>query len=197
MVSTYLLAVLPYSFLLPFLGAFFGGEETIILISMLSATGAIGFQEVLFFVFLGTMLSDACWFLIGRRFLVYLGKRPRMNERFTMIAAFINRLTGRSHMLAMLVTKFLYGTRIIMLFYLGREKLSFPRFLSYNAVVTAIWTLAICWIGWLAGRGVINIIDTFDSVSYGLGFAVLAGIAFYSIRIWLNHTIIEDASQSS
>ena len=116
----HILVVFPYPFLLPLIGAFIGGEETIIIISALSAGGFLPFPVVIIFSFIGTMLSDWAWFLFGKYFIVFLEKRPRIERGIQTVSAFINRVGGRRYFMGLLITKFLYGTRIIMLFYLGR-----------------------------------------------------------------------------
>ena len=101
-------------------------------------------------------------------------------------------MTKGRHFLALLVTKFLYGTRIIMIFYLAKERLSFARFGAYNAIITGAWAIVICSIGWFAGKGVTWVERAFSSVSLALGVLIIFVVVLYGVRIWLNKIIVEE-----
>jgi membrane protein DedA with SNARE-associated domain len=186
----------PYTFFIPLLGAFFGGEETILVISMLTATGALSFPEVVLFSFLGTMLSDACWFQFGRYAMERLERRPNIKNKFVMVADFIRTVARGRTFVALLITKFLYGTRIIMIFYLGKIQLSFRQFMLYNSVVTAIWSVAVCSLGYFAGKGVIGLLETYHNFAYSVSIVAAFIFVIYVLRIWLNRMLVEKARQS-
>ncbi|PIQ68420.1 MAG: hypothetical protein COV91_04100 [Candidatus Taylorbacteria bacterium CG11_big_fil_rev_8_21_14_0_20_46_11] len=188
---TVVLEWFPYPFLVPFFGAFFGGEETILLISALAGGGTISFPVLLGMAFLGTIASDSLWFLFGKTFSSWLSTKPSLHTRLDTVSQFVSRLTREKDFFALLITKFLYGTRIIMIFYFARNRMSFLRFTIYNALVTAIWASVVCVVGWMAGRGVIWISDAFGNVSLGFIIIIVIMGAIYGIRIWLNKRIIE------
>lgn len=181
----------PFTFLIPLLGAFFGGEETILVIAMLSATGALSIFEVVIFSFMGTMLSDICWFQFGKYAMARIERRPKMKERFALVADFIQRVARGQTFIALLITKFLYGTRIIMIFYLGKISLSFRKFLLYNSIVTALWSVSICALGYLAGRGIMELLSVYHNLAYSVSIVIGVLIVIYFIRIWLNRTLVE------
>lgn len=186
------LALFPHPYFLPFFGAIFGGEETIIVISALAAsTGSLSFYEVLLLAFAGTMTSDWLWFIFGEYASGWIAKRRKIHEKLNEVAAFVSRLTGRRHFLALLITKFLYGTRIIMIFYLARERMTLARFTVYNAIVTGIWAVAVCATGWAAGRGVVWIARLFGDLSLALGLLLIVFLLLYGVRVWLNKRIVE------
>lgn len=193
---TWALALFPHPYLLPLLGAIFGGEETIIVISALAASGgALSFWEMLIMAFIGTMVSDWAWFLFGGYASAWLEHRPRIHKRLDAVAEFVSHLTGRRHFLALLITKFLYGTRIIMLFYLAREHVPFWRFTYFNTIVTGIWATIICIIGWAAGRGIVWIAHVFGDISLALGLLVIGFLILHGVRVWLSKTIVEGEHQ--
>lgn len=185
-----------YPFLIPLGAALIGGEEMIILVTILSvATGVPSFATVVIWSYIGTFFKDCCVFLFGKHGLAFIESFGSMRDRFDAIARFIDRVTGRNYFLALLITKFLYGARIITIFYVAREKMTLPTFFLYNTVVTGLWIMVTCGIGWLAGRGVVNITKFFGDITYGLGIVALAALAFYGIRIWLNRIIVEEEKQ--
>ena len=186
-----LIVQLPYAFLVPYLGAVFGGEETILIISVLAAGGAFSFPLLFAMSFLGTVTSDIAWFYFGKYGMRWLEGRPSIYEKIEQVEQFTVRMTRGQDFLALLITKFLYGTRLIMIFYLARKRLSFRAFLAYDAAVTGIWALVICSLGWWAGRGVSWAAQVFGDLSSVLGVMVIGFVALYALRIWLNKTLIE------
>lgn len=191
----YLLEWAPHPYLVPFVGAFVGGEETILVISALAAGGLLSFTPLLAMSFLGTMASDMLWFLFGVRFASWLETKPRMHEKFVVIERFIEEKTKGRDMLALLITKFLYGTRLITIFYLARKKMPFRVFFVYNVLVTALWSVVVCVLGWMAGQGVSWIATAFGNVTFALSVLIIVGIVLYGARIWLNKIIVERSSQ--
>lgn len=187
-----ILLLFPHPYLVPFLGAVLGGEETILIMSALAAGGTLTFTEIFLLSYSGTIVSDWLWFLFGMRFASWLDRRPRIHAKLETVAGFVRSITRGRHFVALLITKFLYGTRIIMIFYLAKERLSFTRFSAYNAAVTGLWALVICSIGWFAGKGVTWIERAFSSVSLALGILLLFVIVLYGARIWLNRIIVEE-----
>lgn len=188
-----ILLAIPFPFLVPLLGAIVGGEETILVISALSAGGALSFPLLLVMSFLGTMISDSGWFYFGRIFTNWIERKESLYARLQMIERFTHRVTNGNDFLALLMTKFLYGTRLMMIFYLARKRMSYRQFIRYNTIVTGVWTIAVCSIGWAAGLGVSWATDVFDNLSIGIIIFVAALVLLYGARIWLNKTIIETA----
>ena len=181
----------------PLLGALAGGEETIIAVCILSVTtGAVSFPTVVLWSFIGTTIKDSCVFLFGRHFIKYLETKETIRTKIHTMGAFVNRVTHKNYFLTLLVTKFLYGMRVITIFYMGRERMAFPRFLSYNVPVTALWIVVTCTIGWFAGRGLVSVTRVFGDVVYGFSILIFAAIALYALQIWLNKKIVEDENRS-
>lgn len=190
--STTALAFFPYPYLVPFIGVMVGGEGVVLVIAALSATtGVLSFNELVFWTFAGTVIADSGWFALGRYGGDYLEKWPPIHRKLTEVAGFVSRLTRRRHFVALLITKFLFGTRIIMLLYLSKEKMTFRTFLIYNSFVTIIWALAVVGLGWLAGRGVVWASDIFGDITFALGLLLIAVVVLYGLRLWLNEIIVE------
>lgn len=177
----------PYQFFIPFFGSMVGGEETVVLISMLSAKGVIPFWVVLSTTIVGTILSDSVWYYLARtrvwqKFIV----SKYFAGSYAKIATIVNLVTRGSHFRALLYTKFLYGTRIITIMYLSREHLSFKQFSAYNSVVTVIWATVVCTTGWLAGKGLVVLAGYVTDVQIIITLGVAFLIIFYFVRIWIN-----------
>ena len=187
-IRTSILPILPAPFLLPLVGAIIGGEETILVISILSAEGLISFWTVLVFSFLGTLISDIIWFFAGD-LVVKLERWRLFSKNFEEIAEIIRKISGRNHFRALLMTKFFYGTRILTLFHVRRDGFPFLKFVPANALVVAIWTAVIVPFGWLAGKGLLNL-GILNSIEGFIGIILLVIVVFHFSRTWLNQWLL-------
>ncbi len=187
-IRTSILPILPAPFLLPLFGAIIGGEETIILIAMLSSEGLISFWTVFVFSFLGTLISDIFWFL-GGDLVVKLERWRLFSKNFEEMAEIIRKISGRSHFRALLITKFFYGTRLLTLFHVRRDGFPLWEFIPANALVVLIWTSAIVPFGWLAGKGVVSL-GILENVEGLIGIVLLIVIGFHFLRKWLNKRLL-------
>ncbi len=187
-----LLAAMPHPYIVPFFGAFIGGEETILVISALAAGGgALSFTEVLGLSFAGTVISDTMWFLFGSHFSVWIESKPRMHKRLESVGHFVDGFTKGRYFRALMITKFLYGTRIIMIFFLSNKRLTFRQFVVQNFIVTALWSTVVCTIGWFAGKGISSAERAFGSLSIALSIIVVSLLVIYGVRVWLNKIVVE------
>lgn len=120
-------------------------------LAFLVGRGLWSVQELFFFSFIGTIMVDLFWFLLAR-----LGKEWKFLNQFfqkdSKIKKFAQKFSKHEATL-LLMTKFIYGTRVISVFYLSLDGLRTLRFLILNILVTIPWLTLIIAMGWLAGRG--------------------------------------------
>ena len=185
-----------YEYLLPFFGAAIAGEGAVLTVAGLAATGAFPATQVFIMSFLGTMCSDLMWFLIGRsNWWLSVGERKYLKKGFGKIAETIQNISRGKHFSALIITKFLYGTRIIMLLYLNRTHLRLKKFIFYNAVATALWLLVLVPAGYFAGQGFLDLIKIIKNFEIALAILVVLVVAFYIIRKWVDQRFIEKRNQ--
>lgn len=138
-----------------FLGAIIGGEETLILLSIYSAKGALNLADILAFFYLGIMVSDTIWFLAGRsRLFARLVKLKFVSFAYEYWGKLLDMATKRKDFQALFFTKFLYGFRIPTIMYLARERLSLRSFLLYSFPTNLVWVGIISALGWSTGKGI-------------------------------------------
>lgn len=189
---TALLALFPHPYLLPFIGSIVGGEGVVFIVSALAAQGALPFFAVLFMSYLGTLLSDAVWFLFGKRGVHHIASKPSVQTRLERVATFARRVTGNRYLLTLIITKFLYGTRIITIVYMAREGVPFARFCAYNSVATGIWVTVVCTTGWLTGRGITWIGSAVSDITLALSLIAGGVLGVYLLRIWISKRVVDD-----
>lgn len=175
-----------------FLGAFFFGETVVISAAFLSAQGVWSLLNVFWLALAGTVVSDALWFLFGQRLLKLTHRWQSFQHKYDKLIARLERISGKRPFLALLFIKFLYGTRILTIVYLSLRKVRFRTFLLFNTIGTLIWLPVMLAIGYLAGKGIANVIPLFNKIGYALSLLVFFVIIFKVVTLWLNKKIIKE-----
>jgi len=143
-----------YTPIISFIGAIIGGEETLILLSILASHSILNIWYILIFFYIGINVSDLLWFFLGiSRIFDWLAKR-RIWEKIHV--HFQKRLQKGKHsnFSLLFITKFVYGTRVPTIVYMARNGLELRTFFIYTLTINAIWTILITFIGWSAGKGI-------------------------------------------
>jgi len=134
------------------ISAYIGGEELIIPLSILVGHGLWDLQTLFIATFISTIMADLTWFLLGRHGIQKHRLFERHKHRYKKISKFIRKIS-KSEFKLLLITKFIYGTRIFSIIYLSLEGLSISKFLKLNFFVVSIWLSAIIGMGWMIGKG--------------------------------------------
>ena len=181
-----------YPILTSFLIGIFTGEEVILILAFLSAQGVLPLWVVLVFVPLGTFLCDTFFFFIGKtRIVNRLKEWKHFSRNYKRVDEHVGKLTRERHILTLFYTKFIYGTRIVTLIFLGLKGTSYSQFFVYNLAITILWAIIIIPLGYFAGKGYTFIIDIFRSVELGLLFILLSVILFFLIKKWISTKLIK------
>ncbi len=144
-----------HTFIVSFFGAIIGGEETLILLSILASHEVLDIGYVLIFFYAGILVSDSIWYFLGKSKLIYwLMNKKIISKTFLYWDKLLNKATEKSDFQVLFFTKFLYGTRILTLMYLSNVRLKFKSFILYNIIANFVWVSTILLIGWSAGKGI-------------------------------------------
>lgn len=141
-----------HNLLLFFFAALIGGEEVMIPLAFLVGTGLWDLQTLFLGCFLGTVLSDALWFLLGRHGLQNNKLFKRHKSKYEKIVGFLKKISKKDFVI-LLVTKFIYGTRIFTILHFGVSEITKTKFLIMNSAVILIWLPIALGLGWFAGKG--------------------------------------------
>jgi len=176
--------------LITVLVAFFGGIESILFLGILSGQGIAPLWKIIVFSYIGYFLFEIMWFWIARsKIAEIIKKRKTARKTYRHAVKIIERITGGRRFFALLVAKIVYGSGIITLVYLSRERLTFRRFMAYNSVALFIHIVLISYIGWLGGRGLSGVVDLFDSARIFILFIVIFVVAFYFVQMYVRNWI--------
>lgn len=194
-IGTTTLAILyAYEFPALFFGGFFFGETVIIPAAFLAGQDILSLTEVFWITYLGTVIADTLWFLAGPFVWRFLHRFKGISTRSESVMARLDLLYANLPFRALLVSKFVYGTRILTIIYLSLEKVSTVRFLIMNLLSTFIWLVAIVGIGWLAGKSIFNIIPFISDIKYALLVIALLIVGLKLAPLWFQKRSVQEQS---
>jgi membrane protein DedA with SNARE-associated domain len=168
-----------------FAGAFFFGDSVILTAAYVA--GQLSWSPIPLFLaaFLGTIASDTLWFLFGAKLLARFSERRFLKKERERMSVFVQRLVGKQPLVALVLVKFLYGSRVAMILYVASRGMSFATFTFFNAIGAIIWLLVFIPLGYLAGKGIGAAFPYLSVIPAALAFLVLSIVIFRVITIWM------------
>jgi membrane protein DedA with SNARE-associated domain len=187
---------LNYPYLLTFLASVFL-EESIVFFAFLSGSGFIKFYIVLIFGILGALIGDIFWYALGRSHIILFIRdkcksSKYISRQYRRTSKLVHSLAGEKMFLSLLFSKFVFGSRILMMIYFGAKKAKFMKYLLYDLVSLIAWTLVLAPIGWLAGKGILLSFDSLSKLRYFIGIGIVFVIAFYLLSEFLARRFLHE-----
>lgn len=159
------------------------GEDFLMLLAIFSGSDIISFWIVLSFGFIGVMIHDSIIYLMARsKFAYRLKEKWNLSERNKGLVSFIEKIGGKTYFLPLMISKFVYGTRLALIVFISHRELNFFKYTVKNALAVAIWSAIMLPIAWLAGRGFARLLHLVKGVEKLLGFIVLTALVIYFVR---------------
>jgi len=171
-----------------FIGSIIGGEEVILTFAFMVAQGFSTEIDLFIYCYLGTMFSDVCWFLSGRHFFKKMSFFERLSVKYNKVVHFLKKVSKKPFVL-LFITKFIYGTRVFTIIYVGLEGLKLSKFFLYNIFVVLAWLPIVLSVGWLAGRGMSGILNIYENT----GLALLGILVFIIVTVLTRNFISKKA----
>lgn len=168
-----------------FLGAFFFGDSVILTSAYLAGQLAWSPIPIFLAAFAGTVASDTLWFFFGKYFSTRFSRIAFLRTEREKISAFVARLVGERPWQALIMVKFLYGSRVAMILYAAASGITFSTFTVFNSLGSIIWLLVFIPLGYLAGRGVSHAAPLADALPMALGVLIVSFSMFRIITIWM------------
>jgi membrane protein DedA with SNARE-associated domain len=168
--------VLEYGYAAAFAGVLLEGETVLVLSGIAAHQGYLD-ASVLFFVgSAAAMLTDNFFFALGWIF------GSSLLARFPSVGR-VQALLARYPRIAVLVMRFLYGTRTVGPALLGAGSLTWRRFAALDALAAALWSAFWLTSGYLAGEVVEQLLHDLA----GVGRWLLLGCASIVAALALLH----------
>lgn len=193
--SPIMFAIENWGGLIAFLAGLIGGEESLLTLAFLSANGLFPFLYIFIYTSLGVWFSDILVFSLGKtHFFRRFKDIERFSHTYKKIDSFIIKLSRNNIFLTLLYTKFIYGTRVLTLLYLGSKEKKYSNFLIPDLLVVFIWSSIFICIGYLGGSS-FYIIKLIGNIQ----IAIVALISFifivYIIRRWIKLKLLKMQGQ--
>lgn len=180
-------------YVIVFLGAAFGGEVALFALGFLAAQGILHVFPLFLFSFLGTLSSDTLWFLLGKTtFMKRMISHRYAHTTISIIAKAIDHVSRGSRFIALILAKFLAGTRILMIMYVSKNNLELKKFIQYDAIAIILWLVVVIPIGFIAGLGFTYLSDVLKSIYAGVGFLLLFILLIFVIQVWLKKFFLKE-----
>src|SRR3989344_6112655 len=189
--TTTLAILTAYQFPAIFFGVSVFSETIIIPGSFIAGQGIWAVDSVFWIAYLGTVISDMAWFFVGPSIFRFAHRFERITKRSEAVMKRLDTLYAGRPFRVLLMSKFIYGTRILTIIYLSLEKISAVKFLVSNLLGTFVWLSAVVAVGWLAGRSIINLMPMLSDVKYAILIIVILVVGFEFIPKWLQKKKVE------
>lgn len=137
-----------YGYPAVFFGAIFEGETVMILSGLFAHQGYLSLPAVAVVAFLGTMIGDGTWFLIGR---YRVPRRLHQSGWFKRISSKPLRFVNSDTDTLTLTMRFMYGFRTLIPLGLGMSEIPTWRFFTLLSVGTLAWIFVYAGIGFFFG----------------------------------------------
>lgn len=170
-----------YTYAALFFGTFFFGELVVIPAVHASFLGKLDLRIIILFAVLTEAISDALWYAVGRRIPQHRLFRLPVLRRRADLAHTIEGFFKHRWRILLFLSKFIYGTRIIMQVFCGYYRIRIWRYLTMTVFAELVYTLSIVALVYFIEAGVSTIIGTVDTIRMSLLVIGLTYIALYLI----------------
>ena len=171
-----------YPYIASFIAGFFA-EEILVFLGFLSGHHLISFWSVLFYGILGILVLDSSVFAFGRTLIFrrLLRSRNLIRKKRKKIA-WIKKVTHQNIFLSLLLTKFIYGPRMLIVAYYALGGMSYKKFLSKDILAVLLWSAIMMPLAWMAGRGILSSFNVVKHIETTLMVAALFVIVFFVLE---------------
>lgn len=160
------------------------GEDYVFLMAILSGSGFISMGSVVTFGLLGILFHDTCLYWIFRK---YHG--TKINQRFEKKAAkrgidkwLISWMHRKNYLIPLMVSKFIFGARILTVYYVTKKNYRFKKFLSFDIVAILFWFVIMVPLGWMAGRGFVRLLTFIRGLEKVIAIVFIIAFIYYFIN---------------
>lgn len=179
-----------YGYIGIFAGTFFEGETTVLLGGIFSKLGYMNIEKVILWAFLGTFAGDCTFFSIGRIF----GKN--IIERYEFLRSKVplaNKIMKKYGNFIIFIIRFLVGIRAIILLLMGCTNIKLSKFILFNVINSALWSILVSLTGYIFGKVVYVFVSDIRKYEEYTIPAILIGV---TILIMIYRHIVKEREKS-
>ena len=190
-----MLVLLAYEPLVSFVAGLLN-EDLLFFLAFLAGEGSLNLGIVFVLGFFGIMAHDIILYLIVRLPACQsFVKRWNPGKRHQGIVRFIQTIGRNGYLIPLMISKFIYGTRVALAWYAAHHEPRFWRYFARNALAVIVWLAVMLPIGWLAGRGFSELAHVVRGIEKVIGVLVLFVILMYLINYVLKRFFLRRAKK--
>jgi membrane protein DedA with SNARE-associated domain len=162
-----------YGYWLIFFATLLEGETIVALGGFTAFEGYLDLEKVMMVAFLGGLLGDQIFFYVGRlRGKRFIEDRPKLAERARKVHGLIERYPN----LLIFASRYMYGFRLLLPIAFGTSSVGAFRFLAFNALGAASWSMIFAGGGYLLGNAIETYLGHFERAEKYVILGVIAGV---------------------
>ncbi len=156
------------------------GDISVLAVSFLAAQGFISVLTIAIIAVAATFAADSLWFLLSVSGVMdnvpiwkpFHGTYLRLEKR-------IEKISRHNDLIMLLLSKFVYGTRVVTIAYLAHsKKIKYTKFIEHDMISSILWLAFLVPIGWLAGRGFWWISNVLSDLRLAITFVIAVIVLF-------------------
>lgn len=142
-----------YGYIIVFLGTIVAGEVVILSAVFLATLKMLNIYLVVLFSLAGVVVADNLWYLLGVKL---KGKLNNLKKYFNTgkyadkVTTFSKKFNS-NYRYYLVMSKFVYGFRIITVLTSGYQKIPYRKFLTFNLIGTILSMTIIVFLGYFMG----------------------------------------------
>ena len=161
-----------YGLLAVFAAAAVEGDASVVLAGVLAHLGFFSLPRAVEAASLGGVVGDTAWYALGRLNAVAV-RQSRLYER---AAPLIERLVARLGEREIVVSRFVYGTRIASMFFWGVRGLAYARFVAFDLVGCVLSASALAGLGFVLSTSAVALVGRVKRAELWLLAVLLASL---------------------
>jgi membrane protein DedA with SNARE-associated domain len=151
------------------------GDATFVIAGILAHLGYLNFFAVVVVGGFSAFMADCVWFWLGHSHSEFILR----NHRYQRVGPQVERLTRRFRGWELIMSRFVYGTRIASAMFWGVHKFSFARFVLLDSISCLAWALLLTSIGFFLGKSAEALLGHLKRVEIWLLIALVGiGLVF-------------------
>lgn len=153
--------------------AAFEGDMSVVLAGVLAHLGFFSLPRAVEAAWLGGFVGDTAWYVLGRLNSTTV-RRSRLYER---AAPLIERLVVRLGEREIVLSRFVYGTRIASMFFWGVHQLPYARFAAFDLVGCLLSAIVLAGLGFGLSTSAVALVGRVKRAEVWLVGLLLASLA--------------------
>ncbi|HUE30940.1 MAG TPA: VTT domain-containing protein [Verrucomicrobiae bacterium] len=161
-----------YGLLAVFAAAAVEGDVSVVLAGVLADLGFFSLPHAVEAAWLGGFVGDTAWYLLGR----LNSAAVRRNRLYLRAAPLIERLVARVGEREIVLSRFVYGTRIASMFFWGVHGLPYGRFAAFDLVGCLLSAIALAGLGFGLSTSAVALVGRVKRAEVWLLVVLLASL---------------------